>query len=135
MLASADGGAMSPAIVDAGLDELMASKLKPSKLKAGVGTGEGDRPKPALERVGTMYCPFGVVKYRVGSWSWSIGVALRSFLALELLSSVMKRGVGGQTSRIGEEKHEGGFSQLSCGGSSSKWTANRPHNLSNVSIR
>ena len=126
---------MRPDIVDAALGGLAASKLKPSKLKACVGTGEGDRPKPALERVGTAYCPFGVVKYRVGSWSWSIGVALRSFLDLEVLSSVMKGGVGGQTSEIGEDKHEGGPSQVGCGGSSSKWTANRPHNLSNVSIR
>ena len=123
---------MSPGIVNAELGELVASKLKPSKLKACVGTGEGDRPKPALERVGTTYCPFGVVKHRVGSWSWSIGVALRSFLDLEVLSSVMKRGVGGQTSGIGEDRHEGGPSQVGCGGSSSKWTANRPHNLSNV---
>ena len=49
MLASADGGGMSPAIVDAGLGGLAMSKLK---LKAGVGRGEGERPKAALERVG-----------------------------------------------------------------------------------
>ena len=90
---------MRPGIVGAELDGS-------SKLKADAGRGEGERPKPALERVGTSCTPFGVVMMCVGSWSWLIGVDLKSALDLELLCSVMKGGVVGCTSGIGEGQHE-----------------------------
>ncbi len=92
MLASAGGGAGREVMLFDG-DAEGVSKLKTSPSCPAVGLrgcGEGERPNPALERVGSPRDPPGVWMRRLGSSSWLRGVLTRLLLERVGLLSDMK---------------------------------------------
>ena len=92
MLASAAGGAgREDMLIDGNAEGV--SKLKTSLSCPAVGLrgcGEGERPNPALESVGTPRDPLGVWTMRFGSSSWLRGVLTRLLLERVGLLSDMK---------------------------------------------
>ena len=128
MVASAAGGA--------GREDMLTDDVAPlrwggvSKLKISLsnpavglrGCGEGERPNPVLERVGTSIDPLGVVKMRLGSSSWLRGMSTRLLLERVGLLSDMKSFLVGRMKESGKRSGEfrsvcvsrsGGF-QVSC---------------------
>ena len=61
------GAAKSAAPLRFPLQQGEVSKLKICPVAGLRGCGEGERPNPVLERVGTSMDPLGVVKMRCGS--------------------------------------------------------------------
>ena len=108
ILASAAGGAGRDMLIGGCGEDV--SKLKTSLSCPAVGLrgcGDGERPNPALDRVGSPRDPLGVWTMRFGSSSWLRGVSTKLLLERVGLFSDMKGFL------VGRMKEGGGSGQKS----------------------